>query len=85
MAPSDLEPLRAVWPEETEARVRELTLHHEDYRIEVTIEDQVDTTTVIEVLRNDGEWMAETEFLHPLPPGAAVTGLTLWIDGAPFE
>lgn len=57
----------------------------EDYRIEVTIEDQVATTTVVEVLRNDGEWMAETEFLHPLPPGAVVTGLTLWIDGEPVE
>jgi len=29
--------------------------------------------------------MTETEFLHPLPPGAVVTGLTLWIDGEPVE
>ncbi|MBU1227791.1 MAG: VWA domain-containing protein [Actinobacteria bacterium] len=57
----------------------------EDYRVEVTITDQVATTTVVEVLRNDGTWMAETEFLHPLPPGAVVTGLTLWIDGEPVE
>jgi len=57
----------------------------EDYRLELIIEDQIATTTVIEVLRNDGEWMAETEFLHPLPPGAVVTGLTLWIDGEPVE
>ena len=57
----------------------------EDYRVEVTIEDQVATTRVIEVLRNDGEWMAETQFLHPLPPGAVVTGLTLWIDGEPVS
>jgi len=57
----------------------------EDYRVEVTIEDQVATTRVVEVLRNDGEWAAEIEFLHPLPPGAVVTGLTLWIDGQPVE
>lgn len=35
MAPSDLEPLRDVWPEDAETRVRELALHHEDFRIEV--------------------------------------------------
>lgn len=57
----------------------------EQYRVEVVIEDQVATTRVIEVLRNDGGGPAETEFLHPLPPGAAVTGLTLWIDGEPVE
>jgi len=57
----------------------------EDYRVEVSIEDQVATTRVIEVLRNDGSWMTEAEFLHPLPPGAVVTGLTLWIDGEPVE
>ncbi len=57
----------------------------EDYRVEVDIVDQVATTRVIEVLRNDGTWMAEAEFLHPLPPGAVVTGLTLWIDGEPVE
>jgi Ca-activated chloride channel family protein len=57
----------------------------EDYRLEVVVEDQVATTRVIQVLRNDGGGLAETEFLHPLPPGAVVTGLTLWIDGEPVE
>jgi len=31
----DLEPLRDIWPTDTEARVRELALHHEDFRIEI--------------------------------------------------
>jgi Ca-activated chloride channel family protein len=57
----------------------------EDYRVEVVIDGQVATTRVVEILRNEGGGMAETEFLHPLPPGAVVTGLTLWIDGEPVE
>ena len=32
---SDLKPLRGIWPEDAEARVRELALHHEDFRIEI--------------------------------------------------
>lgn len=55
----------------------------EDYRVEVAIEDQVAVTRVTEVLRNDGERQTEAEFLHPLPPGAVVTDLVLWIDGEP--
>jgi len=31
----DLEPLRAIWPVDTGLRVRELALHHEDFRIEI--------------------------------------------------
>ena len=56
----------------------------EEYRVEAVIDGQVATTRVTQVLRNDGGWLAEAEFIHPLPPGAAVTGLTLWIDGEPY-
>jgi Ca-activated chloride channel family protein len=55
----------------------------EDYRVEVLIENQIATTTVTQVLANRGDWQAEATFLHPLPPGAAVTDLVLWIDGEP--
>lgn len=57
----------------------------EDYRIEAIVEGQVATTAVTQVLRNDSDFLARGEFLHPIPSGAAVTGLTLWIDGEPVE
>jgi CRP-like cAMP-binding protein len=35
IAKGDIEALEMVWPENTEARIREVALHHEDFRIEV--------------------------------------------------
>ena len=57
----------------------------EEYRIDVTIEDGFALTEVRQVVRNDSDFVAEGEFLHPIPADAAVTGLTLWIDGEPVE
>ncbi len=53
----------------------------EEYRVETTIEESIATTRITQILRNDGRGTAEGEFLHPIPADAAVTGLTLWIDG----
>ncbi len=53
----------------------------EEYRVETTIEESIATTRITQILRNDGRRIAEGEFLHPIPSDAAVTGLTLWIDG----
>ncbi|WKZ83201.1 MAG: VIT domain-containing protein [Acidimicrobiia bacterium] len=55
----------------------------EEYRLEVEITDGIATTRVRQVLRNDGDFAGEGEFLHPIPVDATVTGLTLWIDGEP--
>lgn len=57
----------------------------EDYRIDVAIEDGMAVTRVTQVVRNDSDFVGEGEFLHPIPADAAVTGLTLWIDGEPVE
>ncbi|MBI5158005.1 MAG: VWA domain-containing protein, partial [Acidimicrobiia bacterium] len=57
----------------------------EEYRLDVTIDEGVAVTRVHQVLRNDSDFPAEGDFLHPIPAGAAVTGLTLWIDGEPVE
>lgn len=57
----------------------------EDYRVDVVIEDQIAVTTVTQVLANPRDWNAEGIFLHPLPPGAVVTDLVLWIDGEPVR
>jgi len=56
-----------------------------DYRVETLIEAQVATTTVTQVFANRGGWDGEAVFLFPLPPGASLTELALWIDGEPVQ
>ena len=54
------------------------------YIVETSIEDQVATTRITQVLRNDRSHGVAEGFLYlPIPPGAAVTDLVLWIDGEP--
>lgn len=57
----------------------------ERYELDVTVDDQIATVHITQILRNDGDWLAEGEFLHPIPADAAVTDLTLWIDGEPVS
>ncbi|MBP6016606.1 MAG: VWA domain-containing protein [Candidatus Promineofilum sp.] len=54
-------------------------------RVNVTIENQVATTRVEQLFRNPNEWLLEGTYFFPLPPGAAVSELTMWVDGAPIE
>ncbi|MFN2285761.1 MAG: VIT domain-containing protein, partial [Anaerolineae bacterium] len=55
------------------------------HRVTVTIEDQVATTKVDQVFRNDGEVAAEGTYVFPLPPGAVVQHFVMWVDGQPIE
>ncbi len=55
------------------------------HRVTVTIEDQVATTTVDQVFRNDGKIAAEGTYVFPLPPGAVVQNFVMWVDGQPIE
>jgi Ca-activated chloride channel family protein len=57
----------------------------EYHRVQVTIEDQVATTHVDQVFRNDNDWQVEGIYVFPLPQGAVVTQFILWIDGEPVE
>ncbi len=57
-----------------------------DYqRVNVAIEDQVATTHIDQLFVNDNDWMLEGTYLFPLPEGAAVSQLTMWVDGNPIE
>ncbi|HLC06060.1 MAG TPA: VIT domain-containing protein, partial [Anaerolineales bacterium] len=55
------------------------------HRVHVTIENQVATTHVDQVFRNDNDWAVEGTYVFPLPLGAAVSGFTLWIDSEPVK
>ncbi|MCO5207230.1 MAG: VWA domain-containing protein [Anaerolineae bacterium] len=53
--------------------------------VDVAIADQIATTHIEMEFVNDGDRVAEGTYLFPLPPGAAVTELTMWVDGQPIE
>ncbi len=55
------------------------------HRVRVTIEDQVATTSIEQEFLNEGSRVAEGEYLFPLPPEAAITNLTLYINGEPVK
>ncbi|MBX3082592.1 MAG: VWA domain-containing protein [Anaerolineae bacterium] len=55
------------------------------HRVSVTIDNQVAVTKIEQVFVNGGSGLAEGQYLFPLPPGAAVSDLTLYIDGQAFK
>jgi Ca-activated chloride channel family protein len=54
-------------------------------RVDVSIDEQVATTHIDQLFVNDNDWMLEGTYLFPLPEGAAVSQLTMWVDGTPIE
>jgi len=56
-----------------------------NHDVTVTLRDGVATTYVDQVFRNDTGRVMEGEYVFPLPPGAVVTGFTLWVDGQALE
>ncbi|MGB1286300.1 MAG: VIT domain-containing protein [Aggregatilineales bacterium] len=55
------------------------------HRVNVTIENQIATTDVSMQFTNNGEMLAEGTFIFPLPEGAAVDRLIMYIDGQAIE
>ena len=53
--------------------------------VDVLIENQVATTHITQKFVNPNSWVAEGNYLFPLPAGAAVSQLTMWVDGVPIE
>jgi Ca-activated chloride channel homolog len=60
-------------------------LYIKSHRVSVEVTNQVAVTRIEQVFRNDGAGLAEGEYLFPLPDGAAVSDLTLTIDGVVYE
>ena len=54
-------------------------------RVDVRIDGQVATTHIEQLFRNPTDWLLEGTYFFPLPPGAAVSQLTMWVDGQPIE
>ena len=54
-------------------------------RVDVRIEERVATTHIEQLFVNEGGRLLEGTYLFPLPEGAAVNQLTMWVDGEPVE
>ncbi|MEP0764742.1 MAG: VWA domain-containing protein, partial [Chloroflexota bacterium] len=55
------------------------------HRVSVEIDNQVATTRIEQVFYNDSARIAEGTYVFPLPAGAAVSNLVMWVDGKPIE
>jgi Ca-activated chloride channel homolog len=55
------------------------------HHVKVAIDDQVATTRVDQVFRNDARVPLEGTYLFPLPPGAVVEDFKMWVDGVILE
>ena len=56
----------------------------ESHRVSVEIDNQVATTRIEQVFFNDSARTAEGTYVFPLPVGAAVSDLVMWVDGKPI-
>ena len=54
-------------------------------RVDVSIEDQVATTHIDQLFVNESGRMLEGQYFFPLPVDAAVSQLTMWVDGVAIE
>ncbi len=57
----------------------------EEHRVSVEIDNQVAVTRIEQVFFNDSSFVAEGTYVFPLPMGAAVSDLVMWVDGKPVE
>ena len=57
----------------------------EAHHVDVEIDNQVATTRIEQVFANHSDRMAEGTYVFPLPVGAAVSDLIMWVDGRPIE
>ncbi|HLV36527.1 MAG TPA: VIT domain-containing protein [Spirillospora sp.] len=55
------------------------------HRVNISIENQIATTAVDMQFTNTGTALAEGTFIFPLPKGAAVDQLTMWVDGQAID
>lgn len=55
------------------------------HRVRADIDNQVATTRIEQVFYNDSSVVAEGNYIFPLPRGAAVSDLVMWVNGEPIN
>jgi Ca-activated chloride channel family protein len=56
-----------------------------DAKANVTIDNQVATTRIDQVFRNDSPWSLEGTYIFPLPENAAISEFAMWVNGEKVE
>ena len=83
VTPTQFEPYPGPFPVQPNWNMDGLRIEYQ--RVDVSIEEQVATTHIEQLFVNENDWMLEGTYLFPLPEGAAVSQLTMWVDGQPIE
>ncbi|MBW3633282.1 MAG: hypothetical protein KY456_09665, partial [Chloroflexi bacterium] len=52
--------------------------------VEVGIDDEVGTTRKDQVFHSPISWAAEGTYIFPIPPGGAISGFPMTVDGEPM-
>ena len=68
-----------IWPRSFDG----LRIAHQ--QVNVTISEQVATTHIDQLFVNDSDRLLEGTYFFPLPKGATVSQLTMWVDGVAIE
>jgi Ca-activated chloride channel homolog len=55
------------------------------HRVDVSIVDQIATTSIDQVFFNQNDWTAEGTYLFPVPSDATIDQFTMFVDGEPVE
>jgi len=55
------------------------------HHVSVTIDAQVATTRIDQVFVNESPYDLEGDYVFPVPAGASITNLALWVDGQRLE
>ncbi len=80
-APCPPQPCPIIWGVFTNPEWLKIDYH----RVNVEIDNQIATTTVDMEFVNEGNGLAEGTFLFPIPLGASVDELIMYINGTPIE
>lgn len=67
------------------AAAQEEQVYLKTHRVSVDIENQVATTRIEQVFYNESDRIAEGTYIFPLPKGATVSDLVMWVDGEPIQ
>lgn len=65
--------------ERPEVRITPMAVKY--HKVAIAIQNQIATTTVDEVFHNPNNMQLEGTYVFPLPENAAISALSLWIDG----
>jgi Ca-activated chloride channel homolog len=60
-------------------------LEIKSHRVDVTIADQIATTSIDQVFHNPQDWTAEGIYIFPIPDGSTIDSFTMEVDGEPVE